>query len=86
MVVRERWVNTITYSYKMKKTNKPSMIRLMSSMLFTLSQAGWDPLAPLDMVGKRKKKKTMICFRKRSKIVRSFNSIKSLLQILGLGT
>ena len=63
-VVKEGWVRNITYAFKMKKTNKTCMIRLLSNILPALYQAGWDPLAPVDMGKQNKKTMTTICFRK----------------------
>jgi hypothetical protein len=72
-VVREGWVKSMTYSYKIKKTTKICMIRLMSNVLSSLYQAGWDPLAPVEMGRQRTKKQTAICFRRRQIIMGSLS-------------
>ena len=66
-VLREGWIRSMTYSYKLKKTTKNCMIRLVSDILLSLDEAGWDPLAPLDMEEKNMRKQTAICFRKKKK-------------------
>ena len=82
-VVREGWMKTMTYSFKIKGANRTCMIRLMSSLLLSLYQAGWDPLAPVDVARKTSKRLTAICFRKRPRLMVSLKSLKSHLSLLG---
>ena len=82
-VVKEGWVKNITYAFKVKKINKTNMIRLMSTLLFTLDQAGWDPLAPVEMGNVGKKTLTTIYFSKRPRISASYKSLRSQLSMLG---
>ena len=85
-VVKEGWTRNITYAFKIKKMNKTNMISLLSNLLFTLYQNGWDPLAPVDVGKENKKTLTTICFRKRPKISGSFKSLRSRLSMLGTST
>ena len=74
-VLREGWVKNMTYSYKLRRTSKHCMIRLVANTLLSLYHAGWDPLTPVDMGSKKMGKQTAICFRRRKE---HFGSTPSL--------
>ena len=80
-VAKESWVKNMTYSFKLAKTSKHCMIRLVSNTLLSLYQAGWDPLTPVDMSSKKKGKQTAICFRRRQEDVSSAPSLSHLAHI-----
>ena len=76
-VLYEGWLRMMTYSFTVNLASRSCMIKLMSHMLFSLYQDGWDPLSPVDVGRKTSKKQTAICFQRRTKQV-VFRPIKSL--------
>ena len=55
----------MTYSFKLRRTSKHCMIRLVADTLLSLYHVGWDPLTPVEMESKKMGKQTAICFSRR---------------------
>ena len=54
-------------------TNKPELISMTAEILLTLYRAGWEPMTPVDLCVKDRKKaqnQTAICFRRETPEVR----------------
>ena len=68
-IIREGWDRHLTYSYKLKKTGRHTMIQLVADFLLSLYQAGWEPMTPIDMGLKNSETgsgpMTAICFRRK---------------------
>ena len=66
-ILKEGWDRNMTYSFRLKVLERHSMIQLVADTLFSLYQAGWEPMTPVDMARQKTQDglKSSICFRQR---------------------
>ena len=66
-ILKEGWDRNMTYSFRLKVVERHSMIQLVADTLFSLYQAGWEPMTPVDMARQKTQDglKSSICFRQR---------------------
>ena len=67
-ILKEGWDRNMTYSFRLKVVERHSMIQLVADTLYSLYQAGWEPMTPVDMARQKTQQeglKSSICFRQR---------------------
>ena len=66
-IQKEGWDRNMTYSFRLKVVERHCMIQLVADTLFSLYQAGWEPMTPVDMARQTTQDglKSSICFRQR---------------------
>ena len=75
IVLKEGWLKSMTYSFKLKKPTKDSLIRLIAKVLMSMYPRGWDPLTPLDTGSKKKGIQVAICFQRRVELEKLPNGL-----------